>query len=332
MKPSWGDHEGKLAYEIATDSAQQIYHVYLFEQVAMGKLDMISDLIAGGVPVDITDGSKLNENPIHWACSFNNLEVTQLLITRGSFVDSINNEGSSPLHLAVKNKNVDLTQFLLLEGADTTIKDKHGKLPIDYISPSPSTGTLDNNQISILELLKNPPSPKREFTNMYIESQQNNKEEQQSKQSNDMEPSTFNSAEEETPVNGAHKKTTNGHSGQSSGLIVSDAHQALVENSVDNNQSNVAAADSPQIVLWPPTQQQHSSSSIPLVLSSSSELSVYIHHSIDISISNNLLDRSGIMDLFEKLNFSVSANTSNYHLSKVKLYINSNLCSGLNFI
>ena len=41
-------------YDVATESAKQAFHVYMFEQIAMGKSEAIERLLQGGVPVTIT--------------------------------------------------------------------------------------------------------------------------------------------------------------------------------------------------------------------------------------------------------------------------------------
>ena len=52
---------------MATGAAIQAFHVYFFEQIAMGNLNTIKGLLNGGVNVNLCDGSKLNDTTIHWA-------------------------------------------------------------------------------------------------------------------------------------------------------------------------------------------------------------------------------------------------------------------------
>lgn len=73
-----------MPYQLANDATKQAtYHVYLFEQIAMGKVTLIESLLKGGVPVNILDSSKLCDSTLHWACSFGNEDVAATLISWG---------------------------------------------------------------------------------------------------------------------------------------------------------------------------------------------------------------------------------------------------------
>lgn len=81
--PQKGEYAGKRPYELAVESSRQAFHVYLFEQIAMGNVDVITKLLIGGVPVDIRDGSKTDDGTLHWAVSFGSTQVAKLLLSYG---------------------------------------------------------------------------------------------------------------------------------------------------------------------------------------------------------------------------------------------------------
>ena len=77
-------HEGKRAYDLANELSKQAFHVYMFEKVAMGEISSIALLLNSGIPISITDNSKVNDSLLHWACSFNN-PVTAKILIAGTF-------------------------------------------------------------------------------------------------------------------------------------------------------------------------------------------------------------------------------------------------------
>jgi len=81
--PQKGEYAGKRPYELAVESSRQAFHVYLFEQIAMGHEDVITKLLIGGVPVEIGDGSKTDDGTLHWAVSFGSTHVAKLLLSYG---------------------------------------------------------------------------------------------------------------------------------------------------------------------------------------------------------------------------------------------------------
>jgi hypothetical protein len=50
---------GERPYEAASETSKQAFHVFLFEAIAMGRVDAVRKLLAGGVPVSVKDGSAL---------------------------------------------------------------------------------------------------------------------------------------------------------------------------------------------------------------------------------------------------------------------------------
>eukprot|EP01035_Chromulina_nebulosa_P016828 gene16828-22312_t len=142
------NHEkGKLPYELATSSAVKAFNISFFEQVALGNVNKIERFLKGGIPTNIVDGSATNDSPLHWACSFNNLEVAKLLIKHGCDVNLCNSIGQTPLFIACKVGNCDLIELLISEGA-VNIKDVNGLYPKDLLKES-----SDSKIVSLLESL-----------------------------------------------------------------------------------------------------------------------------------------------------------------------------------
>lgn len=99
----------------------------------MGRSDTIELLINGKVPTDLCDDSPSQDSLLHWACSFDQYPVAELLLKHQVNPDIINANGQSCLHLACqsgKNKFIDL---LLDYGASISIKDSLGKTPLDLV-------------------------------------------------------------------------------------------------------------------------------------------------------------------------------------------------------
>jgi ankyrin repeat protein len=141
---------GERPYEWAqADSAKQAFEVFLYESVAVGKVGVIEQLLAGGVPTTLTlvDGSPM----LCVAASFGNIPVTRTLLAQGCSVDGVNSEGQTALHVACKEDNAQLIQILLDEGSAADAVDVHNRTPLDLLpatSPAP-----------VREMLLNPPVP-----------------------------------------------------------------------------------------------------------------------------------------------------------------------------
>lgn len=146
--PTTYDFYGKRPYEVATDAAKETFHVYLFEQIAMGRTTKVEQLIKGGIPALLYDGSKLNDTTLHWACSFKNFDVVHLLLLSDNMdVNVLNKENQTPLHTACKTFHKEIISLLLSAGADTTLKDIHGKSAVDYC----------NGKTELVAILSSPP-------------------------------------------------------------------------------------------------------------------------------------------------------------------------------
>lgn len=58
FRPTHGVYSGQRPYDLAQDATKQIYHVFFFEQIAVGNIDNIQQLIDGGLPA-------VTSSPLH---------------------------------------------------------------------------------------------------------------------------------------------------------------------------------------------------------------------------------------------------------------------------
>lgn len=328
-----------MAYELAGDASKQVFQVYFFEQVAMGKFDMIALLIQSGIPVSISDGSKADDTPLHWACSFNSPEVAELLISNGADVNTVNNEGQSALHLACKNNNYEIIRMLLSEGADMNVIDDKGHLPINLL---PTTSANDATSQKTKILFEKPPDITFFYRNIYLEKLkaellERDRDESDSERLNDSTVVKDFSADDTVHRNSnlnsspsRHNESThvhgtggmNDHTG-----YVNDEGVNYDDDDDNDDDNSLQHKDGPQLVIWPPTQKQCFHGAIPLVISSDVELPFYIGKSISDGDYNKLLVASELIDLLGKLGFQ-SRISRNPMIGKIRLNIDSNLVPG----
>lgn len=130
--PEIGEYTGKNAYEVAEgEKILQTFHVYLFEQIAMGNNAVLSRLLDAGIAADLRDSSQIDDSLLHWAASFGNSNAVKILTNKRALVNIANNDGQTPLHIACKNANQEVISALLEVGADPTLADKNGKDCLD---------------------------------------------------------------------------------------------------------------------------------------------------------------------------------------------------------
>jgi ankyrin repeat protein len=70
--------------------------------------------------------------PLHWAASFAQKNMAQLLLANKAQVNAQDSKGVTPLHLAAANGNKDMLELLLFNGAEVNAKDNKGHTPLYY--------------------------------------------------------------------------------------------------------------------------------------------------------------------------------------------------------
>ena len=131
--PEEGEFANKTAYAVAnSDKILQTFHVYLFEQIAMGNNETLSNLLLSGISSDLKDNSQVDDSLLHWAASFANPTALRILCNdNGVNINVVNSSGQTPLHIAVKGTNQELIDTILELGGDPTIRDGEGKDCLD---------------------------------------------------------------------------------------------------------------------------------------------------------------------------------------------------------
>ena len=304
VKPARGDvFLHKKPYDVATDVGKQAFHVYMFEQIAMGRVEAIARLLQGGIPVSIRDGFDLNETTLHWAASFNNVEVAKLLLLNGIDVNVTNVDGQTPLFFACKAMNIDMLLLLLLEGANVTSMDVKGKVPKDW---------MPKENENMMMLLDNPPSPTFDLRNAFLASEE--------------------LAAAAAAANALAVAEEEGEGGVGY-LPEEDADHDDDEDDEYHLFRSLDAEDAadkdPLLVLWPPAQRQVRRGLAPFVMHSAESLLICVaSETMDVF---PLLSWSGLMDALDRFNLvpqvkrATIASSAN---AKIRICVDQNICPG----
>jgi Ankyrin repeats (many copies) len=289
-------------------------------------------LLGGGVPVTVRDGFKLEDSTLHWACSFNSIEVAKVLLSYGIDVDGINMEGITPLHIAVKMLNVGMIKLLLSEGASPGILDNSGRAPIEHLPAVNET---------IEDLLKFPPTPTLTIRNTFIRAQSELGEtntgdaENTATSSNVLNHGTGPVDSSNTiDKNGtdvtasSNKSKTNRNTSKLSVRLgeLKDVHKEIEDDAPRGNEL-------PLLVLWPPAKRQIQSNSDPFILRSSEV--IVIHLSCETADIYPILRQSGLLDVLEHFKMETTVlqpgrgvSNDDLVIPKIRLCVDCDLCPG----
>ena len=336
--PISGELAFKTAYDLASDATKQIFHVYLFEQIAMGNVKVISRLINGGIPIDIKDGFPLSESTLHWGSSFNCNAIVVELISNGASVNILNAKNQSSLHLACKSGNFELIKILLDEGADPTLIDVDGKLPLDLI---PAKLSDSDDYIQIKELLLSPPVPSLNLTNIFIEKDKERKVELLRLQEEQLKLTTANTDENTGVVEKSEEIENNTNiitEEEESNIEINNQNETVcneiddkfvlpMENifsEIESKSDRLSEVKSPLLIFWPQVKQQKRDiSSPPMEISSLENILVCVSSSeIDIF---PLLTWSGLVEVMDLFGFQLQVKRSTLG-AKLRLCIDHNIC------
>ncbi len=292
VKPKKGENAGKSPYDVASDTTKSTFHVYFFEQVAIGNISAIQRLIDGGVPVDIRDGSSAEDSALHWACSFGNTEVAKLLLLNGIDKNIVNAHHQSALHVAAKSNKIEIVKLLLDEDADMNMHDENGKTPAHIAATS-----------EIIALLESHPSPccplRHEFEN-------------RRQRQNNLQTQIFDSVEGEISC------ISN---------TVCEGEKGLYDNvdeKLDNSKESSTTENEVLLVFWPPVQKQirplHKQ---PFCINSADNLLICMSNS-DIDLFP-VLTWTGFMDVVDNYGFQAQVKRSAKG-AKIRLSLNPHVC------
>ncbi len=157
VRGTFGEVLDMRPYDVAaTEAAKSAFHIYLFEAIALDNVDMVHNLLRGGVPPTVTDGSTKMDTALHWAASSGVQDIVKLLIAYGADIRFVNTLGQTPLHSACLGKKASAVLLLLEAGAEITVTDLEGNSPRGALGLQGAP--TDKNVVEILRLLDNPPS------------------------------------------------------------------------------------------------------------------------------------------------------------------------------
>ncbi|XP_045463350.1 integrin-linked protein kinase [Harmonia axyridis] len=81
---------------------------------------------------DMNLGDDHGFSPLHWAAKRGHLKIVEMLILRGSRVNSTNRGDDTPLHLAAAHGHKDIVSKLLKHKAEVNFINEHGNTPLHY--------------------------------------------------------------------------------------------------------------------------------------------------------------------------------------------------------
>lgn len=103
----------------------------LHDAAAIGDLDRVKQLIAGGVDVNTKDTARLTA--LDYATFMNHRTVVETLIASGADVNAKDETyGLTPLHMAVKLGHHALAELLIANGADVEARADGGVTPLHW--------------------------------------------------------------------------------------------------------------------------------------------------------------------------------------------------------
>ena len=109
----------------------------LHTAVELDHRNIIELLLKAGADVDIKNESEricyLGDTALHWASSWERIEIAKVLLANGANVNAVNSRGMVPLHSAASMENPSLMRLLITNGARIDMKDKDGESPLDSI-------------------------------------------------------------------------------------------------------------------------------------------------------------------------------------------------------
>ncbi|OQS07114.1 hypothetical protein THRCLA_20218 [Thraustotheca clavata] len=91
-----------------------------------GDVDAVKRYLDSGVSVDAQDEN--GYTPLQAAVSYNQLDLVELLLSKGANVSLGDNDDETPLHFC---ENVEIAQLLLAHGASLNAKNSDGRTPLD---------------------------------------------------------------------------------------------------------------------------------------------------------------------------------------------------------
>jgi len=107
---------------------------------------------------------------LHIACASGNLELVQLLVAKGSSINSCSSVNFTPLHSAASKSKELIIAFLVSKDIDSTIRDFNGQTALELaLDNHPSLATYFNKEEVLKKFNFNPVVAENDTTKEEIE-------------------------------------------------------------------------------------------------------------------------------------------------------------------
>jgi ankyrin repeat protein len=113
----------------------------IFDLIVKGDIDAINK---EATLENINEQDKKGKTPLHFACIYNNFEITQFLINKGANIHLKDENGNTPLFDAVFNSEgkEEIIKLLVSKGANSIEENNYG------VSPKELAETIANFDVS----------------------------------------------------------------------------------------------------------------------------------------------------------------------------------------
>ena len=119
-----------ILQQMAGPEICQAFSDELLRAVAGSDLGRVEQLLDSGLGTDCVDSEQTANTTLHWAASFSNKTMVDLLVRKGAEVDRTNSEGCTALHDAVGRGDEEVAVALIEAKASCDIVATGGRLVI----------------------------------------------------------------------------------------------------------------------------------------------------------------------------------------------------------
>ncbi|KAF9429961.1 palmitoyltransferase akr1 [Podila epigama] len=121
-----GQQDVNPHFRPSPNNAEDIAEFSIFQAAQMGKLDIISKLVAEN-PALVTSRDFQDVTALHWAAINNQIPVAKFLLDKGAAFDALGGElNASPLQWCTRNGHLNMAKLLMKFGANPLIQDSQG--------------------------------------------------------------------------------------------------------------------------------------------------------------------------------------------------------------
>jgi len=115
--------------DIQDESGCTPLHWAATESDGMKRVECAKELLKYSAKVNSNNERK--ETPLHIACASGNLELVQLLVSKGSNINATSAINFTPLHSAASKSRAVIIAYLVVSDVDTTIRDFNGQTALE---------------------------------------------------------------------------------------------------------------------------------------------------------------------------------------------------------